>query len=122
MINQQMKNFKDLSVWKKARQNVLSIYKVSKGFPKEERYCLTGQLRRAAISVPANLAEGCGKSSDKDFGRYVQNSFGSSQEIEYLIFLAFELGYISLAEFKTLDQNINEVKAMLLGLLKTLRS
>ena len=85
-------------------------------------YCLTSQLRRAAISVPANLAEGCGKKSDMDFARFVQISFGSSQEMEYLIFLAFELGYISLTEFRTIDQNINEVKAMLLGLLKTLRS
>jgi four helix bundle protein len=117
-----MKNFKELNVWRKAHENVLAIYKISKAFPKDEVYCLTSQLRRAAISVPANLAEGCGKKTDKDFARYVQISFGSAQEVEYLIFLAFELGYYPFEEFKNLDKKVNEVKAMLLGLLKTLNS
>jgi four helix bundle protein len=116
-----MKNYKDLMVWKKAHAFVLAAYKTSKGFPVEERYNLTSQLRRAATSIPTNLAEGCGKFTQRDFAKYIQNSLGSSQEVEYLTFLAFELGYMSLENFKHLDAQINEVKAMLIGLLLKVR-
>ena len=116
-----MKNYKDLNVWKKAHAFVLTAYKASKSFPKEEQYNLTSQLRRAATSIPTNLAEGCGKFTERDFARYIQNALGSSMEVEYLSFLSFELGYISIEEFKTLDSQINEVKAMLIGLLLKVR-
>ena len=115
-----MKNFKNLNVWKDAHQCVLQIYRLTKNFPKEEIYNLTTQLRRAAVSIPTNLAEGCGKKTDKDFSRYVQISLGSTQEVEYLIFLAFELGYYSLSEYKEVDDLVNKVKAKEIRLLQTL--
>ena len=116
-----MRNYKNLTVWQKSHAFVLTAYKASKSFPREEQYNLTSQLRRAATSIPTNLAEGCGKFTDRDFAKYIQNAFGSSQEVEYLSFLSFELGYISIQEFKTLDSQINEVKAMLISLLLKIR-
>src|SRR5688500_7586442 len=98
-----MKNYKDLLVWQKAHVLVLAAYKASRAFPKEERYNLTSQLRRAATSIPTNLAEGCGKFTQRDFARYLQNALGSAQEVEYLGFLSFELGYLSLEDFKMMD-------------------
>jgi four helix bundle protein len=116
-----MKNYKNLIVWQKAHAFVLTAYKASKSFPREEQYNLTRQIRRAAASIPTNLAEGCGKFTERDFAKYLQNALGSSQEVEYLSFLSFELGYISIEEFKILDSQINEVKAMLISLLLKVR-
>jgi four helix bundle protein len=116
-----MKNFRDLKVWQKAHQLVLRIYQTTKLFPREEVYHLTNQLRRASASVPTNLAEGCGRSTQKDFAHYIQNAFGSAQEVEYLILLSHELGYLSVQEHTTLDRDLNEVKAMLHGLLVKVR-
>ena len=116
-----MKNYKELLVWRKAHLFVLAAYSATKLYPKEEMYNLTSQIRRSAVSIPTNIAEGCGKFTQSDFARYLQISFGSAQEVEYLTFLSFELGYLSLKEFKTLDAQINEVKAMLLGLLSKVR-
>lgn len=116
-----MKNYKDLFVWQKAHALVLDVYRVSKKFPREEMYNLTSQLRRAAISTPTNIAEGCGKFTQRDFANYLQTAFGSAQESDYLIFLSLELGYITMDEFKKLDVQVGEVKAMLLGLLGKVR-
>jgi four helix bundle protein len=116
-----MKNFKDLIVWRRAHELVLALYKTTQSFPKEELYTLTSQLRRAGISIPTNLAEGCGRWPDADFARFVQIAFGSAQEVEYLLLLSFDLGYYPLSDFRTLDSKVNEVKGMLLGLIKTLR-
>ena len=116
-----MKNFKDLIVWQKAHRFVLGMYKVTRTFPTEELYHLTSQLRRSSTSIPTNLAEGCGRFTQKDFAHFVQNALGSAQEIEYLTFLSLELGYLQLQEFKKLDSQINEIKAMLIGLLQKIR-
>lgn len=116
-----MKNYKNLIVWQKAHAFVLASYKITQTFPGEERYNLVSQIRRAATSIPTNLAEGCGKFTQLDFARYLQHSLGSSQEVEYLIFLSFELGYMNFNEFKDLDSQINEVKAMLISLVMKVR-
>lgn len=89
-----MKNYKKLVVWEKAHKLVLLIYNVTRGFPNEERYGLTNQLRRAATSTPTNIAEGCGKSSQRDFAHYLEIAFASMQEVQYLSFLSFELKYL----------------------------
>lgn len=106
-----MQNFKDLIVWKKAHENALLIYNLTKLFPKEELYGITSQLRRAAVSVPTNIAEGCGKFTQKDFANFLQISLGSSHEIEYLILLAFELKFINEIDYNNLVRSVNEVKA-----------
>lgn len=117
-----MKNYKELLVWQKGHAFVLDVYEITRNFfPKEELYALTSQLRRAAISIPTNIAEGCGKFTQRDFAGYLQISFGSAQEAEYLLFLSFELGYIPLERFRDLDARISEVKAMLFGLLIKVR-
>lgn len=116
-----MKNYRNLNVWKKAHELVLLIYRLTGAFPKAEQYNLTGQIRRAAISIPSNLAEGCGKFSQADLARYVQISLGSTHEVEYQAFLALELGYLKDADFKKLDLQINEVKAMLIRLVSKIR-
>lgn len=116
-----MKNYKDLFVWQRGHAFVLDVYRVTKNFPKEELYGITSQLRRAAVSVPTNVAEGSGKFTQRDFANYLQNSLGSCMESEYLIFLSFELGYMRVEEFKNLDEQVNEVKAKLINFLVKVR-
>ncbi|MDP1677631.1 MAG: four helix bundle protein [Bacteroidota bacterium] len=90
-----MQNLKNLLVWQKAHLLVKEVYVVSNDFPKEELYGITSQLRRAAVSIPTNIAEGSGRGSDADFKRFLQIAFGSTSEVEYLIFLSKELQFIS---------------------------
>lgn len=116
-----MKNYKDLNVWRKAHELVLLIYKLTKKFPREEQFNLISQMRRAGTSIPTNIAEGCGKYTQRDFANYLQTAQGSSQEIEYLSFLSYELGYLKEDDYRVLDINVNEVKAMLISLIKKVR-
>jgi four helix bundle protein len=117
-----MKNYKTLKVWDKAHQSTLNIYMKTKSFPVDERFGLTSQIRRSSVSIPANIAEGCGKFSDKDFARYLQISLGSTHETEYYILLAKELGYFNELDYTNLNTGITEVKSMLISLLKKLRN
>ena len=117
-----MKDFRNLKVWKKAHELTMQMYKHSKLFPKEEMFGLTSQIRRASASIPTNIAEGCGRGSDKDFARFIQIAMGSASELEYLILLSFDLNYINKENFTILaDETIN-IKKMLTSLLKTLRA
>lgn len=117
-----MQNFKELKVWEKAHQITLGIYKVSAKFPKEEIYSLTNQLRRATASIPANIAEGCGKNSQADFANFLNIALGSANETEYFLILSKDLTYLAEEEFATLSNSINEVKAMLIGLIGKVRA
>ena len=117
-----MKDFRDLTVWRKAHELTLSVYRVTKGFPKEELYGLTSQMRRASSSIGANIAEGCGKRTDADFARYVQNAFGSASELEYLLLLAFDLQFLEKADYDELSSKTVEVKKMLAGLIKKIEA
>ena len=116
-----MQNYKDLKVWEKAHQFTLMIYDVSKQFPKDEIYGLTSQLRRAASSIPANIAEGCGKNTNSDFAKYLNIALGSANESEYFTLLAKDLSYISTEKFDSLYKQINEIKAMLIALIAKVR-
>jgi len=117
-----MKDFRQLKVWEKAHQLAVSVYKATKGFPKEEIYGLTSQIRRAAISIPNNIAEGCGRGSDADLAHFLQISMGSSSEVEYLLLLSRDLGLIATAENEQLNSQVVEIKRMLTSLIKTLRA
>jgi len=108
-----MRDFKELKVWEKAHQWVLEIYRATGSFPTEERFSLIPQLRRAAASVPANIAEGCGRGSDREFARFLSIAAGSACEAEYHLVLARDLGYLDEATHGELDQKVNEVKRML---------
>ena len=116
-----MQNYKDLKVWEKAHQFTLMVYETSKHFPKEELYGLTKQLRRSAYSIPANIAEGCGKNTKADFANFLNIALGSANESEYFILLTKDLAYINTEKFETLSKLINEIKAMLIALIAKVR-
>jgi four helix bundle protein len=117
-----MQDFRNLEVWQKAHQLTLAIYQHTESFPSEEQYGLTSQLRRSGSSIPANLAEGCGRGSDADFARFVQMAIGSANEVDYHLLLARDLGYLSDEEYETCKERTNRVLRMLHGLLKRLRA
>jgi len=117
-----MQNYKDLKVWQKAHQFTLQLYQATSSFPKQETYGLTSQLRRASSSIPANIAEGCGKNSQSDFAHYLNISLGSANEAEYYLILAKDLKYMPDNTFNSLSSMINEVKAMLISLITKIRS
>ena len=116
-----MKDFRTLLVWQRSHAFVLEIYRVTREFPGDEAFGLRAQLRRAAASVPTNIAEGCGRGGDSDFARFVQIALGSASETEYHLLLAKDLGYIGDRENGALTQEIQEVKRMLTGLRVRLR-
>ena len=108
-----MRDFKELKVWQKAHSSVVDIYRHTRDFPPEERYGLTGHLRRSALSVPSNIAEGCGRSSDRELARFLSIAAGSASETEYQLLLALDLGYLQPQPYRQLDAQVNEVKRML---------
>jgi four helix bundle protein len=116
-----MKDFRQLGVWTKAHELTLAVYAATRGFPLEERYGVTRQLRGAAASVPTNIAEGCGR-SQKDFARFLTIAMGSASEVEYLLVLSKDLGYLQAEGYESLDQRTREVKRMLYALLRRLQS
>ena len=117
-----MKDFRRLSVWKKAHDLALAIYRMTSKHPKEEQYGLTSQMRRAVVSVPANIAEGCGRRSDVEQSRFLQIAFGSASELEYLVLLSRDLGYVTSTDHQPLNENVLEVKRMLAALIRRMRS
>ena len=115
-----MKDYRQLKVWAKAHILTKDLYGATSRFPKDELFGLTSQLRRAGSSIPTNIAEGCGRGSDADFRRFLQIAFGSASEVEYLVFLSYELNYIPKTEFTEYNNKITEVKKMLAGMIKKL--
>ena len=117
-----MKDFRDLKVWAKAHGFVLDVYRESRGFPADERFGLTAHIRRSASSITSNIAEGCGRETDKDFARFLTIAAGSASETEYQLLLARDLGYLPAGAHSTLNTKVNEVKRMLNSLIQTLNS
>ena len=115
-----MRDFKQLKVWEKAHNLVLEIYRTTHRFPAEERFGLTSQLRRAAASVPSNIAEGCGRGGERELSRFVSIAAGSASEVEYQLLLARDLGYLNSEQHQALDMYVNEVKRMLVSFLQKL--
>lgn len=115
-----MRDFRELKVWQKAHQLTLAIYQTTASFPREERYGLTSQLRRAGSSIPANLAEGCGRNGDAEFARFCSIAMGSASELEYHLLLARDLALINAADHEDLAGRATELKRMLTSLLQKL--
>ena len=111
-----MRNYKDLVVWEKAHKLTLAVYKETNAFPKEERFGLSSQVRRASSSIPSNLAEGCGRRSDGEMGRFVLIAMGSGAELSYHLLLCRDLGILGTAEFSRLSADLDEVMRMLSAL------
>lgn len=117
-----MKDFRTLKVWEKAHALTLAIYKSTEKFPKQELYALTNQIQRAAVSIPANIAEGCGKDSDAELKRYFIISMGSSSELEYLLLLARDLGYLPENTFQSMTNDLVEIRKMLNAFIQKLKA
>ena len=117
-----MRNYRDLLVWEKAHNLTLCIYRDTQTFPKEERFCITSQIRRAASSIAANLAEGCGRRSDGEMARFVQIAMGSAAEVSYHLLLCRDLGLLGAEEFNRLASATDEIMRMLSSLAARLKA
>lgn len=115
-----MRDFRGLKVWERAHRIVIDVYKLTTDFPAHEQYGLVSQLRRAAVSIPANIAEGCGRNSQKELHRFLEMALGSANELEYLFHLSKELGYTEKKAIDSMTNQIVEIKRMLTGLNKRL--
>ena len=116
-----MKNFRDLKVWQKAHDLTLKIYRDTKSFPAQEQYGITSQLRRAAVSISTNIAEGCCRGSDNDFARFLEIAFASASELEYLVLLSKDLELIDPTSYGTTTTEVEEVKRMLYSFIQKLK-
>jgi four helix bundle protein len=117
-----MQNYKELKVWEKSHLFTLEVYVATKLFPRDELYSLTNQFRRCAVSIPANIAEGCGKNSKQELAHYLNISLGSANESEYYLILSKDLQYLQPDAFEILFNLINEVKSMLISLINKVRT
>ncbi|WP_269236855.1 four helix bundle protein [Flavobacterium flavigenum] len=107
-----MHRFKDLEIWKSSRKFCSEIYSVTSDFPDAERFGLVNQLRRASVSIPSNIAEGCSRSSNKDFSRFLEIAIGSIFEIETQLLISFDLGYIDQMKLDELCLNLDKIVKM----------
>jgi len=110
-----MHNYKEMKIWQKARKLVNVVYKISKKLPKEELYGLTSQIRRAVVSVPANIAEGAGRGTDRDFCHFLDIARGSLFELDTLLILSSDLEYVSEEELNPVFESINEIIKMMVS-------
>ncbi len=117
-----LKSYKELKVWQKSYQLCLEVYKITAGFPKEEKFGLTSQIRRAVVSVPSNIAEGYGRKTTADYIRFLYIAYGSNCELETQIMLSGDLDYIENKLVIAIMDNINEVERMLKSLIKSLEN
>jgi four helix bundle protein len=117
-----MKDFRKQKVWQKSHQLTLDIYKATSNFPRNELYGLTNQIRRAGASIPASVAEGCGRCSEADFSRFLQIAMGSATELEYHLLLTYDLEILNDIDYEKLSREAIEVKQMLTSFIKKLKA
>lgn len=117
-----MRDFRQLKVWEKSHRLVLDVYQATAKFPKDEQYGLTAQLRRCASSIPANIAEGCGRSGNPELARFLQISMGSASELEYHLLLAHDLKLLTDGVHGRLGTDVIDVKRMLAALIQKVRA
>jgi len=120
--SEMLKNYKELNVWQKSYELCLKIYQITAKFPNEERYGLTSQIRRSAVSIPSNIAEGYGRKTTLDYIRMLYISYGSVCELETQILLAGDLGFIDKGDLDTAKKDIAEIERMLKALIKALEN
>ena len=117
-----MRDFRELKVWEKSHQLALAIYKATAVFPRDELYGLTSQIRRSCSSIPANIAEGCGRGSEAELARFLQVALGSASELEYHLLLAHDLSLLNGANYDKLASEVTEVKRMLTSFIQKLKA
>lgn len=108
-----MKDFRQLNVWEKAHHLTLAIYETTRAFPPDERFGIISQMRRCSSSIAANIAEGCGRSGDGEFHRFLQTAMGSASELDYHLLLSRDLHYLADKDYDRLQKMVQEVKSML---------
>lgn len=113
-------SYNELTVWQKAMDMVVEVYQLTREFPHEEQFAMTNQLRRAAVSVPSNIAEGHGRDSKKEFSKFLRIANGSAQEVSTQMTIALRLGYLTTEQFDHCEDLIREVRRMLFSLRKSL--
>jgi four helix bundle protein len=111
-----MKNFRDLKVWEKSHELALAAYDATSNFPKQEMFGLVSQIRRCATSIPANIAEGCGRRGNGEFHRFLQIASGSASELEYHLLLSRDLKFMDAETHRLLNDRVEEIKRMLASL------
>jgi four helix bundle protein len=116
-----MRDFRELKVWQKGHHLTLAVYLATGSFPKLELYGLVSQMRRSSASIPTNIAEGCGRGGESEFGRFLQIAMGSASELEYQLLLASDLGFLPKSNYQQLAANVIEVKKMLLSLFQKIK-
>jgi four helix bundle protein len=116
-----VRDFRKMKVWQSSHRLVLAVYRATGIFPREETYGLTAQLRRCCASIPANIAEGCGRSGEAELGRFMVIAMGSASELEYHLLLAHDLGYLGAQDYQQLSQRTGEIKRMLSTLITKMR-
>lgn len=113
-----MRDFKNYNVWQLSREFCKEIYEITKVFPNEELYGITSQIRRASISIPTNISEGCGRISEKEFKYFLNIALGSAHEVENLLILSNDFQYITNEQFEIINENINLIKKKLYHLIQ----
>lgn len=114
-----MRNYRELQVWTKAHALTLRLYQLSRAFPREEMYGVTSQLRRASVSIGANLAEGCGRRSSSELARFVRIAMGSASELDYHLLLSRDLGFLKAEDFRQVSRDLTEVRKMMTSFLSS---
>lgn len=117
-----MRNYRDLEVWEKSHKLTLELYKLTRGFPKEEMYGLTSQMRRAAVSIGANLAEGCGRRTGAEMARFVRIAMGSASELDYHLLLCRDFEFVTNEQYERTSRELTRVRKMLSGLLTSVET
>lgn len=117
-----MRDFRGLKVWEKAHHLTLAVYEATATFPRDELYGLTSQIRRSCVSIPANIAEGCGRDGDVELARFLQISMCSASELEYHLLLASDLDLLKASDYDRLRSETIEVKRMLTSFIQKLRA
>lgn len=117
-----MRDFRELKVWEKSHKLTLEVYKATETFPGEETHGITSQIRRSCASIPANIAEGCGRDGEAELARFSRIAAGSASELEYHLLLAKELNFLDPADHSKLTKQVTEIKRMLTSFIKKLRA
>jgi four helix bundle protein len=116
------RDFRDLKVWEKSHALVASVYRATANYPRSEAYGLTSQVRRSSVSIPSNIAEGCGRGGDTELARFCQIAMGSASELEYQLLLSRDLEYLSDEQHKALSSGVIEIKRMLTAFINWLQN
>lgn len=117
-----MRSFRQLNVWSESHHLTLDIYQATKSFPKEELFALTNQMRRASASIPSNIAEGCGRGTNREYAQFLQIALGSASELDYQLLLAKDLEYIDVATHAGLNDRVDKIQRQLNILIRKVRA